>query len=236
MRTAAYKLKIEDLNNGKFVTSPDGTRPSYFVTPWGEEIVRGRILGTVVEKYVREDRGYATVRIDDGTGTIRVKAWRDAVRDLENLNVGDVVDVIGRVGEFEGEVYLGLELLSKVNDPNWELVRDLEIIKKKLEALRRGVRPAVEQRLEPGKLEIAQKPQVLPEAVDKDFPSLEVPEEIKEKVMTTVKEALADNGISTAEIAASTGISLKEAEDATRRLLVEGKIFEPVAGKFKSLE
>ncbi|MEM2192302.1 MAG: OB-fold nucleic acid binding domain-containing protein, partial [Candidatus Hadarchaeales archaeon] len=187
MRTAAYKLKIEDLNNGKFVASPEGAQSSYLVTPWGEEIIRARVLGTVVEKYVKEDSSYAAVRIDDGTGTIRVKAWKMAV-NLKNLNIGDVVDVIGRVGASEGEVYLSLELLSKVNDPNWELVRDLEIIRERRKALEKGVIPPARQRLEPEKLEIAQKPEILPEVTE--LPPLEVPEETKEKVMSTVKDAL----------------------------------------------
>ncbi|MEM3519956.1 MAG: OB-fold nucleic acid binding domain-containing protein [Candidatus Hadarchaeales archaeon] len=234
MRTAAYKLKIEDLSNGKFVASLEGAQSSYLVTPWGEEIIRARVLGTVVEKYVKEDSSYAAVRIDDGTGTIRVKAWKMAVKDLENLNIGDVVDVIGRIGEFEGEVYLSLELLSKVNDPNWELVRDLEIIRERRKALEKGVIPPARQKLEPEKLEIAQKPEILPEVTE--LPPLEVPEETKEKVMSTVKDALGEEGISAAEVAALAGISLKEAEDAIRVLLGEGKIFEPVTGKFKSLE
>lgn len=235
MLSTAYKLKIEELNSGRHVASPDGVQPSYFVTPWGEKIRRGRVLGTVVEKYIKDDMSYGTLRVDDGTGIIRVKAWREKIKEIEAVNVCDVIDVIGRIAEFEGEIYLALELLRKMNDVNWEIVRDLEIIKERRAALGRGARPLKRERLEPKKLETAPVTHALPRD-EGDFLIPDVPEEIKEKIIAVVKCSPGKDGISSKEVAVAAAISLKEAEDALALLLSEGKIFEPSPGKFKSLE
>ena len=126
-RMTAKKVMIKHLVNGKWVKS-DGTEPSFVVTTYGDKVSRARILGTVVAKFISEDESYGTITIDDCTETIRAKTFT-TVKPIEEFNVGDVVDVIGRVREYNGEIYIMPEVIRKVDDPNFELLRKLEIAK-----------------------------------------------------------------------------------------------------------
>ncbi|MFX0136239.1 MAG: hypothetical protein ACFFDN_21545 [Candidatus Hodarchaeota archaeon] len=80
---------------------------------------------------MKKDYGYLI--IDDGTETIRIKVWGDDIRKykVEDLNIGDNVDIIGRVREYNDEIFIMPEIISKISDPNWELLRELEKIELK---------------------------------------------------------------------------------------------------------
>ncbi|MFX0163291.1 MAG: OB-fold nucleic acid binding domain-containing protein, partial [Candidatus Hodarchaeota archaeon] len=90
-----------------------------------------RVLGTVVERYEREDeRGFASLTVHDGSGVVRVKAWDENVSLLKDFKKNAIVDVIGRVSYWEarGEIFIVPDLIISVEDFNWELLRRLEII------------------------------------------------------------------------------------------------------------
>lgn len=142
MYPAAYKVKVEDLIFGKYESSEESG--SSLLTPWGVRVKKVRILGTVVGKYMKPDGTYAALSVDDGSGVIRVKAWREDVEMFKNIQEGDTVDIMGRVRERDGEVYLTPNLIKKVEDPNLELLRELEILEERLRMLRMGVKPGAE--------------------------------------------------------------------------------------------
>lgn len=238
MRPAAYKLKIEDLVRGQYIRSIEGTEPSHLLTHWGQRVTRARVMGTVVDKFVREDQSYATLRLDDGSETISLRGWREGVPELNRLNVGSTVDIIGRVREFEGEVYLVPELILQVSDPNWELVRELKIIESRREALTRGVRPPTvpTSKLEPTQLRIElpqSTPTVESTSEEEEPPLPEVPEEIKKRVILALEKLDRGNGATPAEVSVELNLPQTQVEDALRVIMVEGGIFEPVAGRFK---
>jgi len=244
MRSTAFKLKIEDLVNGRYVRSVDGTEPSHLLTTWDQRVSRARVLGTVVEKFVRDDQGYATLRLDDGSETISIRAWREGVKELMEFKVGDLIDVIGRVREFEGEIYLVPELIVRVGDPNWELVRELEVLRARKLALAQGKRPQLkaEPKLAPRQLNIelpAPPPGVEPvvekleEAEEPPLP--EVPDETKKKVLLALEKLDKGDGATPADLAAELDLPRETVEDALRVLIVDGEIFEPRAGKFRRL-
>ncbi len=124
-RQTAKKLRISDLASGSF-EEREGL--NVLITKSGEEVGRARVLATVVNKYISEDGNFASATLDDGTETIRVKGWKD-VKNLEGLKVGDVIDVIGKVREYNGEIYLTNEIINVVSNPNMELLRRLELLK-----------------------------------------------------------------------------------------------------------
>ena len=125
-RQTAKKLKLVNLTSGKF-EEKEGQK--ILITEYGEEIGRIRILATVVSRFVSEDKEFASVTLDDGTDTIRVKGWKDT-KNLQGLNVGDIIDLIGKVREYNGETYLTNEIVQKIDDPNLELLRKLELLQK----------------------------------------------------------------------------------------------------------
>ncbi|MDI6642560.1 MAG: OB-fold nucleic acid binding domain-containing protein [Candidatus Hodarchaeaceae archaeon] len=240
MRSTAYKLKIEDLVRGEYIRSPEGTEPSYLLTPWGQHVTRARVMGTVIDKFIREDQGYAALRIDDGSETISLRAWREGVPELDRFSVGDLVDVVGRVREFEGEIYLVPELLLRVEDPNWELVRELDIIDLKREALSRGVQPRHihAEKPEPSKLKLelpqhAETAEPAPEEAVEEPPLPEVPDEIKKRVILAIEKLDKGKGVTPAETAIELNLPQAQVEDALRVIFVEGDVFEPTAGRFK---
>lgn len=238
MRSIAHKVKIEDLVNGKYVRSSEA-EPSYLLTPWGQRILRARAIATVIDKFISEDQNYSTLRIDDGSETIRLKAWRQDVQTLADFKVGDLIDVIGRVREYEGEIYLVPEVIARVEDPNWEFVRELEILRARRQALAQGRRPRPEPKPEVRRLEVElPAPGAAPtvetiEEVEEPLP--EVPEEVKKKVLLAFDKLDRGGGVAPLDIAAELDMPQADVDDALRVLIADGEIFEPKVGRFRRL-
>jgi len=101
-----------------------------FLRLWsGENGEKVRVMATVVSKFISNDGNYSTLTLDDGTDTIRVKGWREDARTIDTFEVGDIVDVIASVREYDGEIYLSPLTMRKVEDPNFEPLRELEIFR-----------------------------------------------------------------------------------------------------------
>ena len=127
-RMTAKKVRISDIMSGRWVKR-EGMEPSFVVTDTGEKVSRARVMGTIVQTFFAEDGNFGSVTIDDGTDTIRAKTFK-TLKPMENSVEGDNVDVIGKVREYNGEVYMIPEVVTKLADPNSELLRRLELIKK----------------------------------------------------------------------------------------------------------
>ena len=128
LRTAV-KIRVVDLVSGEYVPPTEGS-PAFVRTRIGD-VTRVRVLGTVVDRYEREDeRGFASLTVHDGSGVVRVKVWDENVSLLKDFKKNDIVDIIGRVSYWEtrGEIFIVPELIIPVEDFNWELLRRLEII------------------------------------------------------------------------------------------------------------
>ncbi len=96
-RQTAKKVKVASLTRGEWVKK-EGMEPSFVVTPGGEQVSRARVMGTVVAKFVAEDENFASMTLDDFSDTIRAKAFKE-VKPLDRAEVGDIVDLIGKVRE-----------------------------------------------------------------------------------------------------------------------------------------
>ena len=73
MAESAVKLWIRDIVQGTYEAAESGYGGS-ITTPSGVKSSRVRILGTIVEKFVAENRSFASATIDDSTETICVDA------------------------------------------------------------------------------------------------------------------------------------------------------------------
>jgi len=145
-RQVARKIDIKTINSGNFVqierkSEEDRYLPNYIEVN-GMKISRVRVLATVIDKFVSEDGNYATLTLDDTTDTIRCKIFmnsnfsdnisRQNLIDLEainNIEKGDLIDVIGKIREYNEERYIQPEIIVKIEDPNFEVLRKLEIEK-----------------------------------------------------------------------------------------------------------
>ena len=223
-------MRIEELLRGQYRRSEDGSEPSHVLSPWGTQIIRARVMGTVVDKFMREDGSYGTITIDDGSGLIRAKAWGKDVERIGKVSVGDLVDVIGRVREFEGEIYLAPDVVVSISDPNWETVRTLEIVRERRELLSKGVRPNLVREPRPTQLDVEARG--IPETVE-TLSQPPVADEVKNKVVSALREL--PEGATPSELAEQTQLEQQEVERALRDLLTEGRVYEPEAGKYKAV-
>jgi RPA family protein len=121
-RQPAYIVSIKDIITGTFVKT-EGWDPNYVTLSWGLKVSRVNVLGSVVDKSDQE------ISLDDSTGVIKVRSF-EPFPDFEQVSVGDVVLLIGKVGEY-GEIYLRPEICRKV-EQKWISQRkdEWEIIKK----------------------------------------------------------------------------------------------------------
>ena len=121
----AVKLRIRDLVEGSW----DGRN---LHTIFGE-LSEVRILGTLIDVFITDDDSYTSLTVDDGTETVRIKAWRQDVEKLKEFSKGDLIEVVGKVREYNEEIYLTPEVVSKVTPNKWVL-RELELMKCYLES------------------------------------------------------------------------------------------------------
>ncbi len=202
----AKKVMISDLTKGEW-NRMEGLEPSFVISPSGNKISRARVLATVVAKFVAEDRNFASVTLDDATDTIRAKTFK-GVKPLEAVEIGDVVDLIGKVKEYNGEVYIMPEIARKVDDPNMELLRKLEIASIQASG---GI----------------SSKQSGPEGQKQDI--AEARKELL-RIMDSQKE-----GIAYSELVEKSGRPEHVVEAAVNELLAEGVCYEPSPGKIRKI-
>ncbi len=101
----------------------------------GQPLHKIHILGTVIRKFVgksQNEKKYAVITIDDGTGTINVKQWVET-EVVERAEFGEIVDVMGKPREFQGEIYLSPEIIKHNQTIADELLRRAELIEQEIE-------------------------------------------------------------------------------------------------------
>ena len=128
-------MRIIDLVNGKLKN--DSMGGVVLSTPFGES-KEARILGTIIDSYRNNENTYGSLTIDDGTATTRLKAWSDKIELLNKFKKGEIVDIIGRVGEFQDELYIVPDMIIPVT-PNYWIYRELELSKRIKELMERGL-------------------------------------------------------------------------------------------------
>ncbi|MBW2976062.1 hypothetical protein KY347_01300 [Candidatus Woesearchaeota archaeon] len=200
-RQTAYKIRIKDILNSRYVKR-EGFAPNYLET-YGQEISRINVVGVVVQK--SELNNYKILMIDDSTGKISARVFEKDIL-LNNVDVGDMVLIIGRPREFSSEKYLLIETIKKIN-PKWAKVRQLELEKTR----------------------IVEKSQIDSDsAKNKEFDISPA-----NKIVRLLKDSDKGNGVSIEEISSK---DIKGVDKLIEMLLKEGDIFEIRPGRFKVLE
>jgi len=233
-RQTARKVRIWDITNGEWVKR-EGFEPNVVKTPNNEEVSRTRILGTIVSKFVGEDGNYASLTIDDGTDTIRLKFFK-VTGPAEKFDVGDIVDVIGKVREFDGEIYITPEIIRQV-DINYELLRRLELIYKLL-----GMKKAKElieknktQNIKALKEELMKKYGLESHWIDMFIEGGQGSDNarLKDEIMKVLSSQ--PDGILYSDLVTRIEANEADLENAVNELLKEGICYEPSPGKIKKI-
>lgn len=208
-RMTAKMVSLSEIASGEWVHQ-DGMEPSYVVLKNKEKVSRVRVMATVVSKFSSDDGNFGSLTIDDGTDTLRAKSFKD-LSLIEKVEPGALVEVIGKIREYNGEIYIMPEIMKAVNDPNKFILRKLELIKRK---------------------------QSLPKENETESRSgPENPMEQKagfRKNIISIIEAEKD-GIEYALLIEKSGKSEEEVEPIVNDILSEGICYEPTPGKIKKI-
>ncbi|MGQ4910968.1 MAG: OB-fold nucleic acid binding domain-containing protein [Candidatus Thorarchaeota archaeon] len=127
-RQIAIRASVSDVVDGEFI---ERDRDKRVISPHGVEMKRVALVGFVIEHYVSEADGdkkrYEYITIDDGTGTISAKAWDERSAHLfHGIQEGNLVLVVGMVRKSGDELYISLDFVTELSDPNFMSLHLLE--------------------------------------------------------------------------------------------------------------
>ena len=244
-RLTAKKASIAEIVKGKFVKK-SGFESSYVLTNMGRKLSRIRTLGLIVDKFISPDEKYATVTLDDSTETIRCKVFINT-KMFDGFGAGDLVDVFGKLREYNGETYIMPEILTNVN-VNFETLRILElekIFKEQREKIKK-IREVQKQTSDLNELKAAVKGIMTPEDAEGILEAQEQIEnsveektastnDVKNKLLKLIEPLDKGEGADYQDILIKSGLSERDIDLAIQDLLESGICYEPHPGKIKKI-
>ncbi len=240
-RAASQRLTLDEIHKGEFVSAEGDFELNYLITDDARKVYRAKVVATVVsDPYVSDDTAYGRVHLDDGFETISGSVFRENTALLDAIELGDLVQIIGKIREWQGEKQLTLEAIAPVH-PNFLLLHRLEIVKAKKEHYSflekaQTIYAEEEEKIRPAR-ERAKKegiPVDIVEALDElkyleekeEEPELSKSEVVKNDVLSLIEKH--PDGIEMDDIQAAFAdvYTVDEVEEAVRELLSTGEIFE----------
>jgi RPA family protein len=232
LRLPAKKVRISDIVDGKFFYgSREEMKPSYVITNLGMKVSRVNIVGTVIDKFVSEDKNYTFLTLDDGTESIRVKSFGEKVSLTEGVEKGDLVLVIGKVREYNGERYINLELLKKV-DVNYETLRKLEIAEELkrwaefTEKVRKDLKEISEEEVKRKYKLDDEELEVIRESKLSDY---------KQKMLEILEKLDEGDGVEISKLFEVISLPETMVEKVLDELISEGLVYQPTPSKIKKI-
>ncbi|MBD3311940.1 hypothetical protein GF352_00570 [archaeon] len=202
-RHTAYKLRIKDILSNDFV-SRDGE--SDYVLVNDQQVSRVRVMATIVNRFINDERKSGSLIIDDGSEVISLRGWEDQFHMIDKTAIGQLIDVVARVREYNDQVYLVPEIIKKAS-PNCFVLRKLEYDNHK------------------GPVKTAKPETNKPEEED---------DGLKDSVFKKIKDG-GSKGVKMDELIKVCG-DKNTCKTVLKTLLEEDMIFEPRAGRYKKLE
>jgi RPA family protein len=240
-RSPAKKIRIFDIVNGKFFPgSREEMKAGYAITPFGEKVSRVNLIGTVTNSFVNEEQNYSTLTLDDGTETIQIRAFKEDVDKLVKHDLGDLVLAIGKVREYNGEMYIGVESIRKIEDADMETLRKLEILndlvekKKIVDQIRNMFEKMTREELVNS---VQEKFGVDEETLNVILENLNVEKEVdyKPQILEIINSLDEGEGVEVRKLFQITNLSENILENTLDQLLSNGLLFEPKPGVLKRI-
>ena len=237
-RFPAEKVSVRELEEGEYIEEKEHN-PNYIITSENKKIFRINIIATLVHK---ELRGSVTsVLIDDGTGKIILRLFEENKTSL-NLEVGDVVQVIGKIRIFNQEKYIFPEIIKKINGA-WLKVRFLELQKENKQAEKKSIEKIEKIEGKKGEVIKESKKEIIPiKKTEENNVNFEVvSEEIEEndpllpyeKLSQLITQLDKGDGVMIEEIIEKS--PLEKTEEFIEKMLENGDIFQNLPGKVRLL-
>ncbi|MBS3149587.1 hypothetical protein J4455_02725 [Candidatus Woesearchaeota archaeon] len=222
-RLIAYKVWINDILNSE-VYKDDSEFPISYIQVDDKKISKVNIIANVVEKFLSEDKNFASITLDDGSGAIRVKTWKEDTMKIENFNVGDIINIIGKPRTYNEESYIIPEVIKKIEDPNFEIVRKLELLKLygklKLNGIKMEAKEIKENKVDDYVEEIVVN---------------ESSENSRQLIIKLIERLDDGNGANINLVISNSNIEKENVYSIINELLTEGEIFEIKEGFVKLL-
>ncbi|WP_181493879.1 winged helix-turn-helix domain-containing protein [Methanococcus maripaludis] len=179
----------------------------------GKRIHRVRLLGNVSNV---DKSNIVSFELDG----ISVKDFENKSLDVEE---NDLLDVVGRIGEYNGERYVALEIYSKKNEnkDKWIELRNLEI-----EKTRNYVKD--EETITYNREEMSGELSIESEALEDLYGELDV----KDKILDIIRE---NDGITYEDLIDNSGLEDVELDNVLSELKEDGEIYEPNPGSYRIL-
>ena len=215
-RLASQKIWIRDILASNFIKG-QGWDPSYIEFN-NTKISRVHLIGTVVAKFLSEDGNYAAITLDDGTETIRSKAFGPDVIKIRNVHIGSLIRFVGKIKEYNAERYVSPEIARELEDPNWMILHKLELgMPAAGELTTEEIKPQME---EAAAIEIIK---------EEDF-------SVQKQLLESIKALDAGQGADMTEVISKSKLEEEDAKNIIIGLLKSGDIYEPRKGKLKVLD
>jgi RPA family protein len=237
-RLTAKKVRIFDIASGKFFSgSKEDMKSSYIITPFGQKISRVNLVAAVTDKFLSEDENYSSITVDDGTGAIRIKTFKEDVNLLRNLETGNLVLAIGKIKEYNNEVYVNGEVVRAI-EPNFEILRKAELLKeldgqkKIVDEIKNFIDQMSEEEL---KEYVKKKFGMDEESLQVVRENLNIVKEIdyKPKIIELIKSLDEGNGVEIGKMLELSDLPENVIENAINELLSSSVLYEPRPGVLK---
>ena len=202
-RQVAYRVSISDILSGNF--TKDELSAGY-IKLGNTNISRVNVIATLVHK-PEQGSSYYNSLIDDGTGRILLRSFENNDA-FSKVDVGDIVLVIGKIREFNGEKYVVPEILKKLDNIGWIGIRNLEFMHNN--AINDDIKTTDKR------------------TIEQDNTNL------NEDIYALIKKLDNGYGVSIEDIIKNS--DNRKAENIITKLLESGDIFEIKPGKLKVLE
>ncbi len=165
--------------------------------------------------------------LDDGSGVIRAVIWNADPEEYQEFKEGHIVDIVGLIQYWSGFNYIRPEIIKKINDPNFVLLRDAEIIKK----IKSGNTVEI-----PDISQLYDDMDEIPDDIDVDELFGEESSfngnDTKNLVFSLIEEH--EKGISFKDLNAKLKISVSELKNLLRDLEMESRIYQSDEGIYQS--
>jgi RPA family protein len=235
------RARIQDLLRSEFARSESDFEPNYVLTPIKRKIHRVKIVGTVMSDPIfGTDNTYARFQLDDATGEIWVSGFHSRVAMIERLRQGDLVQLVGTVNEYRGNLELVAECVLQT-EPNYWLLHRAEVARGEIEARKEYERAksimAHERNVLEAKetaREIGLDTQIV-ESLNGEIGEEE--EDLAGEVLELISKLDDGGGVPVKDVieAIKGSHSSDEVEAQLIKLMEEGEIYEPTVGKYAKI-
>ena len=219
-RQTAFKVWISSLLSGKYTKGTEQFEAG-FIEVNNTKVSRVNMIGIIIDKFEAETQ--VSLTLDDGSGSIRIKAWNENISLMTGFNIGDLVIVIGKVKEYNNQVYVTPEIVKTLDNPLWLKVRKLELSKTFGEPARVMTEVAKDS-----KEEDEDRMNVVEEKVTN-----EKTQSSREKIFHLIESMDKGEGVHLTDIIVNSGIAEDDIENLIDDMIKEGEIFEIQKNKLR---